>query len=300
LSIPWFKNYKLKENPLFQSPLKRNDTLRNYSNEKDNFLYLVNSGSILLFLGGKASGKTTILKYLIDNFKGKSKLIYIDLLSHSKKINLLEIIKKRQSLFDRIFNKKPENIILLLDNCQDLTKRQFEQLHYYYDKKILHSVVLTADLFSNLKIPKSLMDRIGKRIFETQVLDREEAVEMIKEKVPEKINLKDYQYELLYILSDKNNRRFIHYTDAVFQYISENPETILSSRIINKIVKHTPIVDDIVDNIHEICSVCGSTLVEISGKYRCLECDSFCYSCGIIINDDDSMCPYCGKVFEEG
>jgi ABC-type cobalamin/Fe3+-siderophores transport system ATPase subunit len=294
----WHKEHGFKKNPLFQSPLKRNDTLRGYGDLQKNLLYLISSGSMSLIIGKQHTGKTMLLKNIIDTFRGDKRIIFIDLRKISKRLDIKKVIHDRLSFFERLRKKKPKDIILLLDNAQDLSSRSFELLHYYFDKKYLHSVVFTAVDLKTLNIPKSLLDRIGKRIFHTQILERADAVEMIKEKLGGKDLLKDYQLEILYVLADKNIPRVLVYTDAVLQYQVDNPDVTLSSKLINKAIKNVGILDAEIEDEHEVCSDCHSELLEVCGTYRCVECDSFCFGCGAIVDDDDIECPYCGKQFE--
>lgn len=296
----WYKDVGFRSNPLFESPLKRNDKLQNYNYTRENLLYHVTAGSICLISGNKGTGKTMLLKYLIDEFRGKKKIIYLDLARLSKRLDIDKAMKERMGFWERLKGKKVQDIILLVDNAGDLTKRSFEKLHYYFDKRYLHAIVFTTLDDKKLKMPKSLKDRIGTRIFHTQDLDRMEAVEVVKEKLDGEDLLKDYQLEVLYVLADKNMHRFLLYVDAVLDFLNANPEETLNSKKINEIVKEIDTGEDTARKEHDYCSECGGRIFNIKGHFRCTECDSFCYGCGALVDDEDEACPNCGKQFVLG
>ena len=67
--------------------------LVNRDEESKEILYRINSSNMLVIEGEAGVGKTALLKYAVDNFKGQGKVIYIDIGNLGKSI-LLQKSKK--------------------------------------------------------------------------------------------------------------------------------------------------------------------------------------------------------------
>jgi len=97
--MEWFEDLGFDDNPFNLNPLKTNFKLAGREKESKEILYRIASGSMLLIEGTIGTGKTALLKYAIDNFKGKGKVVYVDGNKLSKRLNVDDLLKKKRHDF---------------------------------------------------------------------------------------------------------------------------------------------------------------------------------------------------------
>ena len=204
-----------------------------------------------------------------------------------------------------MFNKKPKDMIVLLDNATNITPHNYKLLQYYFDQNHVRSVVFTVDNIENLNLPESFYDRIGKRVIKTKEIAKDDAVKVVLDRLTNKYLSKE-NVELIYDLyksSDDafNMNTFIKRCEAVLDYMAKNKKLTISDDEIKEIFDRnnfkTQSSYETYESTH--CHECGNELVKVGDNYRCETCDSFCLNCGALIEDEDVTCPDCGVVFED-
>lgn len=211
----WYERYDFEENP-FKNEERE---LISFNVIIDEVLYRINSGS-LVFIGGKeGSGKTAILKKAIEKFRGEGKVAYVD----CKKVddpNIEKVILKKYGLFNRLFHSKPSGMILLMDDIQELGKKNNERIKYFFDQNYIKSAVFTGNDLEETQFSDSLKDRISK-IIKIKELSEDDAVEIIdnifqgKEIIPEEMIKKIYR------LSNKNIKIFLENCEKLCELSGE-------------------------------------------------------------------------------
>ncbi len=154
------------------------DNLVTNLNEVKDLLYWVESESVVLIKGPEKSGKTRLALEIIDNFKGEGKVIYIDLNTYNKEVDVGHLLVGNQSLFRRFFDKLPEDMILIVDNAHDLNNDFYRRLQYFFDQGYLKSVVFIQKSEVDLNLPDSINSRIGNKIIDLKLLDRNVCLEI--------------------------------------------------------------------------------------------------------------------------
>jgi len=92
----------------------------------EDVFYRVAAGSMVFVEGKKGSGKSSILWNLIKKYRGKGKVIYFDCAQIEKELNIEKLLVNKYGFIrGRILNKKPRDMILLLDNIEELSKRKY-------------------------------------------------------------------------------------------------------------------------------------------------------------------------------
>ena len=81
----------------------------------------IETGSIIFIEGDYGTGKTTLLKGIVNKFGGKKKIIYYSCNRTEDNINVDKLMTNR-TFFSKIFKTKPNDLILLLDEAQDLNE----------------------------------------------------------------------------------------------------------------------------------------------------------------------------------
>lgn len=148
--------------------------------ETDEIEYRVESGSIVVIEGKTGSGKTEMLNYIIDNFKGKGKVAYLDIKGESDKVAALNFIKE---------NKK--RMILLIDNAEEFSTRDNEKIKYYFDNNIAKSVIFTCSNLDSMNISESLNTRIGNNIIKIENLTEEEILRVAEDRIPSEYEISE-------------------------------------------------------------------------------------------------------------
>lgn len=283
--MEWFEESGFDDNPFNLNPLKTDFSLIGRDKEAKEILYRIISSSMLLIEGKVGTGKTALLKYAIDNFKGKGKVIYVDGNKLNKRLNVSDLLKK-----------KPKGMILLMDNVQYLSKKNNEKIKYYYDEDYIKSVVFTTTAYSLVSFTNAIKDRIGTNIIQLKNLSQSSALEIVKERLNDKEILSEDVLKQLY--NDSNNiKEFLRNCDLLCSYIVKKGKEKAKKEDIKKMPKAK--IEEEKEQT-DTCSECGEKLVKVGEYWRCKNCDQYCTACGALVADEDIECPECGGVFEEG
>jgi len=203
-------------NPFELNPFRHNYELIGQDKNKEELLYRILSGGMLLVEGKPGSGKTALLKYAINNFKGKGKIIYVDGKKVSKRLNIEKLLKRG------LFKKTPKGMILLLDNVQNLTKKNCERVKYYYDQDYIKSVVFSTEDYAHVNFSHSIRDRIGKRIIRIRDMAKNDAIKMMRSRIGDNDALtNDYIKELL-VISNRNPKQLLVNSKKLYTYLVKN------------------------------------------------------------------------------
>lgn len=259
-------------------PLKADFGLIDREKEAEELLYRVTSGDMVLLEGKRGLGKTQLLKYVIDNFRGKGKVIYVDGKKVSKHLDINELIYE-----------KPKGMILLLDNVKHITKRNNEKIKYAYDEEHIRSVVFTTDDRTELTLTDSILERIDHNIitlekypFKTiQSIIESRSIDLVDEKLLKRIyNLTGNVKDLLLTIRASAER-----------CLENGNEEITSNDIVVKKEEDT--------GVSNYCDTCEGKLEHVNGVWRCPYCDNYCSKCGTYIIGSETHCPECGKEVTE-
>ena len=155
------------------------DKLVTYDKEVKDLIYWVESGSMVLIEGPKNSGKTRLAFEIIQKFKGKGKVIYVDLETYSKEIDIGHLIIGNQSLIRKIRNQMPKDMILIVDNAYSFDTDFYKRLQFFFDQGYLKSVIFIKKFNAKLDLPESIKSRIGDRIINLRELSRNECLEIV-------------------------------------------------------------------------------------------------------------------------
>lgn len=140
----WYKELGFHNNPLSIKPAAFTHDV--FGNDKiiADVVRSVSNSQIIFVHGPYGTGKTTLLKSLINVFGGKKKVAYFHCKNAKKELDLDNILTGNRGFFARLFGLKNKNMILLLDEVEVLSSKDFDNiLDYFYDG-YFKSVVLMA------------------------------------------------------------------------------------------------------------------------------------------------------------
>ena len=174
----------------------------------------------MVFLEGReGSGKTSLLKQLIQKFRGFRNVIYIDLEKQDRKsFNLKRIMQKRYGFFGSLMNITPKNIILLLDNVEKISRKNAGFIKYYFDHGYIRSAVFAGESYTKAKLPRGIKERIGKRVLKIKKLTCDEALQLFRNRTDDKL-IPDILVKKLYKKSSTTTD-FLEKCDKLYNYIT--------------------------------------------------------------------------------
>jgi replication-associated recombination protein RarA len=295
IKIEWYEKLDFDENPLELNPMKHDFEPAGLEEEAKELIYRIQAGDMLLIIGKQGQGKTALLKQAIKRFRGKGKLIYVDAKKTSYRLDIEQLLIKKYGLVrGRLLGNKPKNMVLLLDNAHNLSERNNRLIKFYFDQNYLRSVIFTTENPEEMNIDQSIRSRIGKRIIELKPITLDDARQIIKNRMLEEFVTKDTVDES-FRFSEGNARDFLLNVEAVMSSEIESP----SAEEIRKILKKREEAEKEEETDIFICNECKGALVKIAGEWRCEKCDTFCESCGSLVDEEDEFCPSCGIEFLE-
>ena len=276
--MEWYEKLDFNENPFNLNPLEADFSFTGKDKEAKEILYRIVSGSILLVEGKEGTGKTALLKYAIDNFKGKGKVIYVDGEKLNKRLNVANMLKK-----------KPKGMILLMDNVQYLSKKNNERIKYYYDQDYINSVVFTTTNYSLVSFTNAIKDRIGKNIIKLKKLSQKNTLDIAKERLSDEKILPEDVLKQLY-KNSSNIKEFLGNCGLLCSYVVKKGKDKATKEDIKKMRKEkAEEKKEDTDN----CDGCNEKLLKVGEYWRCKDCDNYCVDCGALVEDEDKECPEC-------
>ena len=250
--------------------------------EKKEMIYRIASGNMLLIEGAKGVGKTALLKDAIDNFKGHGKVVYIDVGTFGKRLNIARLLKGRS-----------KGMILLIDNIQYLSESNNKKIKYFYDQDYIKSVVFTTGDSKAVSFTDAIRSRIGRNVLKLKALSKSNVLKIAQDQLEEDFVISDEVLNELYKES-KNLKRFLINCDLLCNSLDREEKSEAEVEDVAKVV-----VDNVYDNVVEGCLECNGELVKVGKYWRCRNCDSYCDACGTL--SDETFCPACGaEILSQG
>jgi replication-associated recombination protein RarA len=307
----WYKKLGYYNNPFILDPFKEKTSWIGDDQVLKDTVYYVRSGSLIFVQGPRGSGKTKLLKSLVDSFKGK--IIYVNATRLRKTLNVEELLRNKLGLRGKLFGAKPVDMILFLDNASELSKVNFERIKYYYDQGFLQSVVFTGVDIKKSGFSESMISRIGKRIIQLPSLQEEDAMTIVAKRLGEDINDEDAligkdHIKKIYAVSKKNHRLFLINAHRVFEELGFDGDDRIETKHLDvlkdKLEKseeeefEVELQSDFVPHTLSYKDESGNPIIEIGDYYRNPAVDMFCSNCGAIVEPDETVCPECESEFE--
>lgn len=226
--MEWYEKYDFNENPFENF---KNKTI-GYEEILEEMFYAIMAGNMVFLEGEEGSGKTQLLREIIYNFGGYGKVIYVNCKLLDKELNVERLLKERYGILGKFFNKKPRNMILLLDNIEYLSKENAERIKYYYDQNYLRTVIFASSDMSNVGLHPSIEQRISKKV-KLPKLSEYEAVQVVRERVGDEL-LSDRTIKEIYRMSGRNNRNFLKNCEKVCSVVGDTKD--LPEKEVKKII----------------------------------------------------------------
>jgi len=290
--MEWFEDLGFFDNPLGLEPLRSDSETKFFDKEFEDLLYRVKAGSLVVLQGHKGTGKTQLLKGIIDNFRGK--IIYVNASDVSKRLNIEDLLRKKYGFLKRLTGNTPKNRVLLLDDVNKLTRENCERIKFYFDQGYIKSAVLTTHDYENAKISGSLKDRIGNRIVTVPKLNFKQTQEILKDKFSEyEEHINEKELSEIFKTSNSTKDFFMKLSNYMEKRISKGKE--LSKKELDLILhkQHVEYPNGVL-----LCNACKTKLENIKEEWLCPKCDTYCVECGTKVEIENDQCIGCEAIFE--
>ncbi|MBL7170074.1 MAG: ATP-binding protein [Candidatus Aenigmarchaeota archaeon] len=216
--MDWYEELDYEENPFKDN---EDTELIGYEELIDEVLYRVASGNMVCVEGKSGAGKTAILKAAINKFKGTGRLVYINGQQFDNGLNIEKILKKKAGLMKRLFNKKPKNMILLLDEVQNLSQTNCERIKYYFDNNFIKSAVFTSSDLNKANFTTSLKERMSKTIRLREIME-DEAVDIVQSRLGSDEVMSEEIIKEIFNRTNKNMKIFLKNCEELCAFALEN------------------------------------------------------------------------------
>jgi predicted AAA+ superfamily ATPase len=226
----WYRHFGFKQNPFTIKPGLLHDEVIAY--DLESIFNKIDYGEVIFVEGPYGTGKSTILKNIINEFGGKKQVVYYSANRSSKAIDFYSLLKGKYGTLGKMFRGLPQDMILLLDEACSMTQEDFENLREYYEQGNFKSVVLVADNFDKLKITDYFFDLVKDNIISLTELDEDEAVALIRSRIGDEDFISDESIKDIYKKSKKNPRTLLKNCEDVCRYAYEyGDEKVMDSHV---------------------------------------------------------------------
>jgi arsenate reductase-like glutaredoxin family protein len=233
----WFEKLGFKKYPLDS---RSNPDLVGVEEIEKNLLSYISQGNMCLLCGLTGTGKTSMIQRMMQRQELSAfETLYVSADGLKKDKDILDLVKEKMSILDRILFKKPKNLVIFLDECQLATRQLTESIKSKWNEtygsgdKVIHSVVvcqIDSRLQSNFS--GSFMDRLGKRMVRMRKLKTDELKEIlnIRLNIGKKNYIEKFSPDGLTFLvknCDGSVRQLLEYADTIFRELDKLDETSL-------------------------------------------------------------------------
>lgn len=193
----------------------------------------------IVFISGEfGTGKTTVLKRIIGEFRGVDfggkKIIYYNCNQSEECIDYDKLLVNAGGFFSRLFKIRQKGMMILLDEMQDMNNQDLKRVKKYYDDGFFRSVVFVAKS-DDVEVPEDLDDEIGDNIFVLGNMNKSEAVLMIRKRIGDLKFLSDDMI-LEIFEKDGNARSFLKNCEDVCRVAHESGAKAVGTEHVEKVL----------------------------------------------------------------
>ncbi len=234
----WYKQLGFYNNPFSIKPAAYHDNLYGYDDAIGEVINKIKEGGVVFVEGDYGAGKSTMLKKIIHAFGGKKEVVYYSCNITENSINIESLIEGRKGFWSRLFfSGSDENLILLLDEAQDLSKEDSEEVMRSFNEKKFKTVILVTKDIKKMNLAEDMRKAIVKdNVIRIGRLTNEDAVSLIRKRIGSTSLLSDDMIKLILKKSDYNPRRLLKNCEEVCRYAVENIEDKVKEEHIKKVL----------------------------------------------------------------
>ena len=237
----WYRKVGFYSNPFSIKPAPYDFKIFGQDAIVEELLYKVPSGTMSFIEGPFGTGKTSMLKLVIDKFKGKGKVIYFACNRIQSDLDIEELLLNRYGFWGKLFKLHPKDMVVLLDEAQDLSSENTQRIKYFFDQGNIKSVVFAGIDYEKTDFHESIKERVGQNgVLKVRSLDDDEAIQLIRNRIGESTLLTDDSIKTLWKEADKIPRRLLHLCDQVSRHAVLKDEKEVTEALLEESLGETP------------------------------------------------------------
>ncbi len=200
----WYHRIGFHNNPFSIKSNKFDNQILGNEDIVKEILKKISQGTILYVNGQYGTGKTTLLKRIIQEFGGARNIFYHSCNS-GEKLDIPKMLKGKYKILGKIFNIKARGMILLLDEVQMLAPYEEHELLRYKDLGFIRSIILVGKK-EEIKFTHEMEKSINGNIYKFGGVSNENAVKLIRRRIGNLPLLSDEAIIEINRLSGRNPR----------------------------------------------------------------------------------------------
>tara|TARA_Y100000310_G_C20645424_1_gene796291 strand:- start:10 stop:1035 length:1026 start_codon:yes stop_codon:yes gene_type:complete len=230
MSSVWFRDLGFYSNPFSIKPAAFHDQVIGYDKVIDEVSYGILNNKVIVLDGDYGNGKSSILRRLLNDFGGKKQVIYYSCNRMEARLNMKSLLNGRYGFFGKMFDIKPKDMILLLDEAQELGEKDYQKLYSYYQEGYLKSIVLVG---KNIET-KRILAELHKNLKEVSLdkIDESTAVKVIRKRIGDLNLLPDAMVKKIFALSKNNVRLLLKNCEEACRYAVQTGRKAVNDDVI--------------------------------------------------------------------
>ncbi len=209
----WYRKVGFYSNPFSIKPAAFHDEIIGQNFRK--IMDKVDDGGFVFVKGDYGTGKTSVLKRIINRYRGKGKLIYINL-EFLDEVKVKELLKKRAGFLQKITGALPRDTILLIDEAQFIKTNTSEDIYPFFDEGFIKSVVFVGTNLNKKSFSANVEKNLRGNIVSLKTLTIQDAVKLVRKRIGS-VLLSDKIIAEIFSHS-KNPRIFLENCEDVCKY----------------------------------------------------------------------------------
>jgi hypothetical protein len=242
----WFREMGFYSNPFSIKPAAFHDKMFGYDKIIDTISYGILNNKVIVIQGAYGNGKSSILRRVINDFGGKKQVIYYSCNRIDQRLNIKSLLNGRYGFFGKLFDMKPKEMILLLDEAQELGKKDYEKLYSYYQEGYFKAIVLAGKGTIKENLPSEFSENLEEIALES--IDEETAIKIIRKRVGDIELLTDKAIKTIFQRSEKNVRLLLQNCEKVCKYAIKYDKLVVNRAILDEVIpkqkKEEPVVEE--------------------------------------------------------
>jgi replication-associated recombination protein RarA len=234
----WFEKLGYAYNPFIIKPGFFDDEVIGYDTQIDKLVELLKDGEMAFLEGHFGLGKTTILKYIINEFKGVNKVLYISRNRSDRAMNYTNLLKGASKGLKKFFKVKAKNTILIVDETAKINASDCDQIEEFYESGNFKSVLFVDYSLKEARLTKSVKTIIGENVVSLKPLTPKASVELARSRLEGNEELiSSTLIKEVYELSENNTRRFLENLEDVCRHAIDAERTSVTKEdldVLNK------------------------------------------------------------------
>ncbi len=179
----WYETLGYAYNPFIIKPGFFDDEVVGYDKEIDSLVKKLSSHAMFFLEGDFGLGKTTMLRYLINEFAGQHRVVYISRNRNDRAFNYAVLLKGANKGFGRLFGAKAKNVILIVDETAKINEEDCNQIMTYFDSQNILSVLFVDKSYKESRLTDDVQKIIGKNVVALKELKVDQVIELVRSRL---------------------------------------------------------------------------------------------------------------------